>query len=407
MQIRTLLLGLFLTTCPLSFVYGQETVSFMCYNLLNFPDQAPNRADTLKKIIQHKQPDVFLICELSTSFGRSIITSQAMNVDGVTYYGAAAWNDGYDSDNMLWYNTNKLGLKSQTQIQTNLRDISEYVLYYKSSDIATNPDTIFITVYGVHLKAGSSQSNEDDREDEAQVLKNRLAITNPENVLVGGDFNMKTYLEPAYAKLTVGGTVPLFDPINRAGSWNNNANFADVHTQSTRTTSLNGGSTGGLDDRFDMWFIGSQVKDGTDGVQYISGSYEAVGNDANHFNDDINDMPNTAVSPDIANALYYMSDHLPVYMELLVGRNVSVPEISREKWSVTRFEDNYLHVFTESETEDVSLTLIDLNGNIILSESHAQFKEGFLPLPSDLSKGIYILDIQTSDTRVPLKVGLF
>lgn len=48
------------------------------------------------------------------------------------------------------------------------------------------------------------------------------------------------------------------------------------------------------------------------GIEYVSGSYPAFGNDGMHFNDSINAPPNTAVPPEVADALHYGSDHLPV-----------------------------------------------------------------------------------------------
>jgi hypothetical protein len=48
------------------------------------------------------------------------------------------------------------------------------------------------------------------------------------------------------------------------------------------------------------------------GITYVPGTYYAYGNDGNHFNDSINQPPNTAVSQAVANALHYATDHLPV-----------------------------------------------------------------------------------------------
>ena len=47
----------------------------------------------------------------------------------------------------------------------------------------------------------------------------------------------------------------LFDPINRIGHWHNNSSFADVHTQSPRTSSFGGGANGGMDDRLSLIHI--------------------------------------------------------------------------------------------------------------------------------------------------------
>ena len=43
----------------------------MYYDLLNFPSTSPERADTLKKIVQHVLPDTFLVNELDNDFVNS------------------------------------------------------------------------------------------------------------------------------------------------------------------------------------------------------------------------------------------------------------------------------------------------------------------------------------------------
>jgi hypothetical protein len=50
-------------------------------------------------------------------------------------------------------------------------------------------------------------------------------------------------------------------------------------------------------------------------ISLIPGSYTTYGNDGSHFNDSINQPPNYAVGQEIADALHYASDHLPVYAE--------------------------------------------------------------------------------------------
>src|SRR5690606_6406171 len=94
-------------------------------------------------------------------------------------------------------------------------------------------------------------------------------------------------------------------------------------TQSTRTRQFGGGASGGLDDRFDMILMSQTVME-EGGVFFLPGSYFAFGNDGNHYNDSINKMPNTAVTQQIANALHYASDHLPVIAAFSFGDVVPV-----------------------------------------------------------------------------------
>ena len=108
----------------------------------------------------------------------------------------------------------------------------------------------------------------------------------------------------------------LFDPIDRIGHWHNNSSYADVHTQSTRTTQFGGGANGGMDDRFDWLFVSEAILNDSSDMYYTEGTYWAVGNDGNHFNDAINTGNNSAVSNEMADALHDASDHLPVYRDI-------------------------------------------------------------------------------------------
>ncbi|MDA7803014.1 hypothetical protein N8987_00365 [Crocinitomix sp.] len=109
--------------------------------------------------------------------------------------------------------------------------------------------------------------------------------------------------------------------MNSPGNWHNNAAFSFVHTQSTRTTDIDGGAFGGMDDRFDFIFIGEDLKSNQNGAKYINESYKVLGQDGKHFNKSLLDLPiNESIPADIINKLYYMSDHLPVLLEIEVPK---------------------------------------------------------------------------------------
>jgi hypothetical protein len=137
------------------------------------------------------------------------------------------------------------------------------------------------------------------------------------NFLVLGDFNIYDSDELAFQKL-LDQSQPgyVIDALNLVGEWHNNFSFRHFHTQSTRVRDLgDGGSTGGLDDRFDMILMSQEIIN-SGGITFSPGSYSEYGNDGNHFNDSINDPPNAVVNQQIADALYYASDHLPVMATL-------------------------------------------------------------------------------------------
>ena len=387
---------------------SQETLKVMYYNLLNFPSTSQERADTLKKIVQHVLPDMFLVNELDNQFGATLILNNALNQNGIAHYQQALFVDGPDTDNMLFYNSNKLGLISQNEIETALRDINEYVLYYKAPDLAATMDTAFFYMYSCHLKAGSTDPNPDYRFAEAQVFKNYLSgKTGLKNVMFGGDFNFygsSVSGEPGHNWVLNGGTFPLFDPIDMTGEWHANSFYANIHTQSTRTTSFDGGATGGLDDRFDFVFISNDLQTGANKAKYVDNSYTAIGNDGAHYNTSlVNPSSNGAVPDDVANALYQMSDHLPVYLEIQVGGDVGITDneyVSSFGFNSTSRE---LQVFLKNSENQISLTVYDISGKRIVNETHSgsdQIKTSFPYLRS----GVYIINLQRDGMSTSLKV---
>lgn len=307
-----------------------DTIDIVSYNLLNFPDGrddcsnntvVPNRADTLKKILDFLQPDIFVACEIQTEAGADSILTRSLNANGVSNFAQASFNlnAGNSLQNSMYYNTNKLTLQWQDVIQTYPRLIDHYVLYVNDPSLGTFFDTTFIEVYMCHLKAGSGSSEQGDRAAQTDLLMQYIA-TRPtdRNHFICGDLNVYTSSEQAYQNM-VNGIVAMEDPINEPGSWNNNSSFSDIHTQSTRTTfNYDCGSKGGLDDRFDQILVSSNVMSGNDNLDYLNNSYRAIGNDGNHFNSNLISPSNSMYPADIVKALYYMSDHLPVELKAIV-----------------------------------------------------------------------------------------
>ena len=304
----------------MSLFSAQDTVKITYYNLLDFPAAQQDRIDTLKKVLDHIQPDIFVVNELTSFNGAGLIKNNALNVNGVNRFSSAVFYDGPDTDNMLFYDHHKFTLYSQQQITTTLRDISEYVLYYNESNLASTQDTLFLHLYSLHLKAGSQTSNVSWRNQDAVILKSFLVNNNRNSrLIVGGDFNFYNHTESGCQEILYGQGLYLKDPINRMGNWHTNVGYKNYHTQSTRSGSggYAGGAHGGMDDRFDFIFISEDLISGEDGVLYLENSYLAEGQDGNHFNQSVNDGLNSSVSQEIADALYYMSDHLPVSMSLV------------------------------------------------------------------------------------------
>ncbi len=314
-----------------TFSQTEETITIVSYNLLNFPNgrndcganfNVPNRFDTLRKIVSYANADIFVACEIQTEAGADSILTRAFNINGSTNFAMATFHGNTsglnDLQNSMYYNTNKLTLYSQDIIQTSVRDIDHYVLYVKDPNLGIHHDTVFIEMYMCHLKAGNSSADQTTRAQQADDI--RLYMNNrPTNShhFVCGDMNVYYSFEVAYQRLLQAGINKLNDPINSPGNWTSNSSFAPIHTQSTRSGQvLSCGSTGGLDDRFDHIIVTDNVLQSNDSLKYIVGSYRAIGNDAGHYNQSLISGSNSQYPDSVVNALYYMSDHLPVSLKM-------------------------------------------------------------------------------------------
>lgn len=340
--------------------------------------------------MKYLDPDILCVQELTDVSGSNNILNACLNTDGVSKYDKAFFFDGPDTDNSLYYNSNKLGLVSQTQIATSVRDISEYVLYYKEPGLNAQSDTIYLYVYSTHFKAGSQFSDEQTRDQQTQVLKTELDTrTNGENFILLGDFNVYTDQEPAVQNL-LAAPVPFVDPINQMGDWHNNSNYKFVHTQSTRTTSFDNGTTGGMDDRFDFIMCTADVINGNNGVMYTPNTYRAVGQDGQHFNTSLVNTPTNASEPaNIIEALHMMSDHLPVYMEVQIGAPIGVEEISLDKISFLHTNNGFI-LSNEKSNDQVNFEVYTLDGKLLESSSTTFNSHNDL----NLQKGIYLIKFE-------------
>ncbi len=364
---------------------SQDTLNIMYYNILNFPGTTPGRADTLRKTLQYTLPDLVVVNELSSETGADLILNNSLNVGVVDYYQRAEFTDGPDSDNMLFFNSNKVALYSQFEIETELRLINEYIIY----SLPIVNDTVFISIYSAHLKASDGSQEENLRYAEVQAFKNHLSSKHEvKNIIFGGDLNIYKSSEKAYTEITTGQDIPLYDPIFSPANWHNNSSYANIHTQSTRSSQFGGGATGGMDDRFDMIFVSTDILNGADRVRYIQDSYEAFGQDGNRFNQSVR-VPNNASAPDsIINALYYMSDHLPVIMDVVILEEAN----SIAETQLLEFEfqiEKNLFSFKELD-EKLEFKVFDVIGKEVYSK---QLLQGMsqVQLPSNIKSGVYIL----------------
>lgn len=381
---------------------SQDTLTVMTYNLLQYGSTghsslAPSvKNPHLKTIINQILPDILGANEISNnSLYCDNVLVNVLNQDGRNYYKRAVYSNQTNSSlvNMLFYNSNKVELSNQYFINGGIRDMMLYKLYYKDPHQDPIVDSTFIYVCVVHLKAGSTAADMSDRNTETQAVMNYLNSMNlpsNANLIIMGDMNLYTSSEVAYQNLTAHAntTIRFYDPINRPGGWSNNFNFRDTHTQSSRVSSEpDGGSGGGLDDRFDHILMNQNVINGNNKVKYVAGSYKAFGNDGNRFDGAVN-TSNTVVSQTVANALYSMSDHLPVTAKVSINtlNSHSTAGTPNIHWLVT---PNYFTIQAPAPLNG-QILIYDVLGKEIYQQN-LSYEDSFTFDLSNLKGGVYFI----------------
>ena len=398
-----------------SFAQTKDTVSIMTYNLLYYREMTSfctsnNNSTTTKEnamedIIDYALPDIMLVNEMggSSPVNSFRLLSNSLNQNGRTNYSLAN-NSGNGSNivNMIFYNTDKFVLESQSAITQDLsgsnlvRVIDLYNLRYVDSNIAVHHDTTRIHILVGHLKAGSTTANQNERADATEAVMAYLDTINASgNYIMAGDFNLYKSTEPAYQDLInyVNPTLRFFDPINVAGNWHNNSIYSSVHTQSTHSS---GGcfAGGGMDDRFDFILASDEIMNNTDKMRYIPNSYEAIGQDGSRFNQTIISPTNSSVPIVVSQALYDMSDHLPVIMDIEVTLPLatSIKELSQlEKLKFQNPNNGQFVIDFSNQKEKIrQVEIFDLSGKLLFVKSIGS--EDYIELNvSEFPKGTYIL----------------
>ncbi len=389
----------------------------MQYNLMYYTDNSgisdcnpttnnlAGKDENIKTIFQYVKPDVFCVCEMGSSMTYvNRLLNNAINVDGIDYYrnGPLTNYSGGSIANMIYYDSRKLTLYDNYYITTSYRDINGYKMYYNSTDLE-HGDTVFVTFWIMHLKAGSSESNAAARYVQTQRLMSRLvAMGGPDNYVVSGDFNVYGASESCYQELVnySNSFYRFYDPIDRPGEWNNNGQFADIHTQSTHSESSSCFSSGGLDDRFDIILVSPYINYGSQRVKVLPETYHALGQDGNRFNKSIIYPANNSIPSAVAQALYNQSDHLPVITDFAIEASpVGVQERAADFSisAVNPVRDNLTVNVLTPNADVYQFQVYAMDGRLL-----AQYEEALdggchtVRFPFEYAKGLYVLKVTDS-----------
>lgn len=417
-------LYIFICVAFIQSLSAQDTVRLMQYNLMQYI-QSPyggctstnNSLDVkdacLKVIIPYVNPDIITVNEIGVTQAHvTRILNNVLNINGVNYWkaGQLTSQSGGSIANMMFYDSRKLTLKSSTSVPTIVRDFNIYRLYFNTPDLDQGDTVFFISIVG-HMKAGTTDTA--DRYTMTQSLMSKLNSWGvSDNYVLSGDFNVYTSNESFYQLLLnyPNSAIRFFDPINSPGNWNNNNQFKNIHTQSTHTSG-DCFSTGGLDDRFDHIMVSSQVLNGYDNVKALPSTYHALGQDGNRYNGTIISPANNSIPTDVSNALYNMSDHLPVIMDFLVYyTNAGVVGNSKSNTAEIRAQnpmEQDIKLFIKSDIQEhFYYTLHDSRG-VCVAKGEFNFEpprqEKTINIPQ-LSEGLYFLKIESKSSTSVLKL---
>lgn len=425
--------GLFFYFLSLSFMSNYQsakaqslidTIKVMSYNVGNF-GTAPTsscplfnfglKSTYLKNILQYEKPDVIALLKMnaSKSFCKDTRVNYVLDsiCVGCWNYGDYTIESGYPKVNMFYFNKHKLGFVKSIVIYNadkNISDITLHKLFYKAWDLEQTHDTVFVNFVVAHLKSGASNTIDRASEISGAMAWLNAHISNNENIVFMGDLNTTSSNESSFQLLInpTNANIKFFDPPNQLGNWDSQPNnFANYLTQSTRTSDPGDcNATGGMDNRFDHILLNASLMNGAHSFKYLSGTFKVIGQDGNHVNKALIDPPtNSSIPSNIINALYYMSEHLPVALKLIVNdTNISgIQSLSKQEASFELYpnpSNSEITIKANGENKIVGIKLLNILGEEM--DAHMVNSNQTILKVNTYSKGIYFLQIINENNYV-------
>jgi len=314
-----------------NYIFAQsEQIRIMAYNLLEYYNGATDggyafRDTYFRTVLSTVNPDILAACEFNdnTSAAPDTFLTDVLNYSTANLYqmGPFVGDTDYVSTstvhtdaNVIYYKPSKFTfLSTKIIIRDNQPSGTNHPSY--EYQLYNNLTGDKIIIYGVHLTSGSSHTSL--RNDNADTIRSYSDALPPGSYFISaGDYNFYAGgNEPAYATL-LDQTNPgyFIDPLTLSGDWSTNSSNYQYQTLATRTTAFAQGESVGLEYRLDI-ILNSQSIVNPGGVTYNPSTFTTYGNDGKHHQKSINSSPTIPEGATIADALYYASDHLPVYAD--------------------------------------------------------------------------------------------
>lgn len=396
---------------------AQDTLVYMQYNLTNYGNNITGctsanngvaaKDANLNIIIPYVRPDILCVNEMSSN---DVVASRILNNVLIPSLGpqyqreTIKANSFQDIANCIYYNSNKVRVKSHIAVNSTVRVIDVVRMYHVTPQLASG-DTTFLNLIVCHLKAGTLSTDSSQRRQMIGTLNsylNQPVVNKREAFIMSGDFNVYSSNEPAFQHLIRSvAPVRFFDPVNALGAWGNNNNFRAYHTQSSVVTSNGCFSAGGLDDRFDFILINDFVRNDSAGFKYVPGTYKAVGQDGNRFNSSVSSGTNRSVPANIATALESMSDHIPVTAKFYFsGSPNRLPQILSNNWLYQAYysTDGFWQIGTASNFPVINCEVLSPEGRLV-AKLNPQSSNFQVPV-NQLAPGLYVLKMQAQNGAV-------
>ena len=411
---------LFILLFVVSLLQGQTRIKTMFYNTLNYNSNAESEARTphLKTILDEVKPDLFMVCELKNETASNYLFNNAIVTSNPSFKKAdfnTSRSPATDLLQMVYYNADKLTLEFNEVIPTGVRDINHYTLKLKTASETR------IEVFVTHLKASRGIDNRQKREESIEIFTRQLdRLPQDAYVIFAGDFNFYTSNEEGFLKLIdENNPIQIIDPINRLCPsfpddgkdyydvdydntyfWNNSS-FSDVHSQSTRSSQLNGdGAGGGMDDRFDFIMLSKNFTESTE-MKFINNSYKTIGNNGNCYNSFVSNTTCTGeFSQNLRNALFIFSDHLPIVLELENQQNIlsNYTYVKKLNFSIKHQE---LKLKIDKNIKEIKI--YNTLGKVVFTSKNINSNETVIHL-NILKSGLYFLKVNDYKVAKFLKI---
>jgi len=405
-----------------------DTLRVLCYNILYIGDTPPCQGPHniyegyLEQIVSYVNADIVGLVKREAEdshgsapvgFADSLLQS-TFNAAFPGRFAYCPYTNLANASNIttLFYNQQKLGSLGILCTYSNITDFDTYKLYYKTTDLATTHDTIFLYVTLNHDNSGNDGSDASIRAGQiaGEMAQIETHFSSLPNMINMGDFNTDNSSEACYQTL-VAPTNPAYryyDPpfypdatFSYPADWTNHPNsFASCLTTSTRISSSLpnscSGSSGGGKSWYDHIFLSASIINNSDYISYLPHSFKVLGNDGNRVGNAVNGSPtNTSAPSSIINDIFQLSEHYPISLDLLVNTSDNaVTNVLPGEEIVTVVnpvsDQLKLRLSKNLSGKSINMVCVDVLGRVQIKTDFEATDETY-QMPCSLVPGIYYI----------------